>query len=86
MLQQGSIAFFGGLELLEEVGEQRHVKAIDLRHFRDLLGIIAVMREWMMRIGNTDFGVRAVAGLSSELKGDHSSDVALHGQQLQVEH
>ena len=49
-------------------------------------GIVAVVRERMVRIGHADLGVGAVAGLARELEGDDPRDVALQRQHLQVEH
>ena len=72
--------------LREELGEQRHVELIDLRHARDLVRIVAVMRQRMMRIGHADFGIGAVAGFARELERDDARDVALQRQHLQIEH
>ena len=49
-------------------------------------GIVAVMRQRVMRIGHADLGVGAVAGLARELERDDARDVALQRQHLQVEH
>ena len=62
------------------------MELIDLRHARDLVRIVAVMRERMVRIGNTDLWVGAIAGFAGELERDDPGDVTLQRQHLQVEH
>jgi len=54
------------LQFSKELGEQRHMELIDLRHARDLFPIVAVMREGMMRIGNANLGIGAIAGFACE--------------------
>ena len=44
------------------------------------------MRQGMMRIGDADLRIGAVAGLAGELEGHHAGHVRLHRQHLQVEH
>ncbi len=55
-----------GLELGEELGEQRDVEPVDLGHPRDLLRVIPVMRERVVRVGDADLGVGPAAGLAGE--------------------
>ena len=43
MVEQGAVPFRRGLQFPEELGEQRHMELIDLRHARDLFRIVAVM-------------------------------------------
>ena len=86
MVEQRAVAFRRGLQLLQEVGEQRHVERVDLGHLRDLLRIVAVVRERMVRIGHADLGIGARAGFARQLEGDDAGDVALQRQHLQVEH
>ena len=86
VIQQRAVTFRRRLQLLEVIREQRHVERVDLRHPRDLVRIVAVMRQRMMRIGHADLGVGAVARLARELERDHPRHVALQRQHLQVEH
>ena len=60
--------------------------ALILRHLRELVGIVAVVRERVVRVGDADLGIGAGAGLAGELEGDDAGDVALQRQHLQVEH
>ena len=62
------------------------VEAIDQGHLRDLRGVVAVVGERVMRVGNADLGIGAVAGFARQLEGDDAGDIALEGQHLQVEH
>jgi hypothetical protein len=86
VIQERAVAFRRRLQLLEVVGEERHVERVDLRHARDLLRIVAVVRQRVMRIGHADLGIGAVARLARELERHDARDVALHRQHLQVEH
>ena len=45
-----------------------------------------MVRERVVRVGNADLGIGAVAGLARELERDDAGDVALERQHLQVEH
>src|SRR3954463_12528377 len=40
----------------------------------------------MMWIRDADLGIRAVARLAGELERAHASDVALHGEHLEIKH
>ncbi len=86
MIEQRAVAFRRRLELGEELGEQRDVELVDLRHPGDLRRVVAVVRQRVVRVGHADLGIGAVAGLAGELEGDDAGDVALEGQHLQVEH
>src|SRR5690242_15106186 len=86
MIQQRTGAIRRRLHLSDEIGEQLHMKRIDLgnlgKHFR----ITAAVRCRVMRIRQADLGIRARAGFASELKRDNARDVALECQYLQIEH
>ena len=86
VIEQRAVAVRRGFQLCEELGEQRDVELVDLRHLGDFLRIVAVVGKRVMRIGDADFRVGAVAGFAGELEGDDAGDVALQGQHLQVEH
>ena len=62
------------------------MELIDLRHARDLFRIVAVMRERVVRIGNADLRVSAIARFARELERDDARDIALQRQHLQIEH
>ena len=55
-------------------------------HLGDLVGVVAVVRQRMVRIGHADLRIRAIARLAGELERDHPRDVALQRENLQVEH
>ena len=75
MVEQRAVAFGRGFQFLQEPGEERNVERIDLRHPLDLGRVIAVMRQRVMRIGNADLGVSAIARLARELERDRKSVV-----------
>ena len=62
------------------------MELVDLGHTSDLVGIVAVMGKRMMGIRNAYLWVGTIAGLSGQLKGDHTGDISLIGQTLKIEH
>src|SRR6185295_5934770 len=86
VVEQRAITIGSGLQFLEKLPEERHVKRIDLGNLQELLRIVAVMTDRMMRIRNADFRIRAVIELASELERHDTRDVGLKRQDLQVEH
>ena len=86
VVQQCAVAFGCLAETFEEVREQRNVEPIDLRDLGNFLRIVAVVRQRVVRLGNADFRVGTVAGFTSKLKRDDSSDITLQRENLQVEH
>src|SRR5262245_36970720 len=51
VVEQRSVAVRCGLQFLEELREEQHVKRIDLRNLRELVWTVAVMTRGMVRIG-----------------------------------
>ena len=86
MVEERTVAVLSGLELLEESCKQRHMKAIDLGNLCNLVGIVTVMGQRMVRFRHAYFWVGASTRLSRELKGDDPSDVGPQGQHLEIEH
>ena len=62
------------------------VIAVDLRHLRDQLGTIVVMRQRMVRFGHADLRIGPRALFLAEHERDDARQVGLERQQLQVEH
>ena len=75
-----------GAELGQVVGEHRRVVRVDLGHQRDLLGLVLVVRERVVRVGDADLGVGPRADLAAHHERGHAGEVDLVGQHLQVEH
>src|SRR5437667_6739461 len=50
VIEQRAVAFLGRLEFAEELREERYVELVDLRHPGDLRGVVAVVRQGMMRV------------------------------------
>src|ERR1017187_10389880 len=57
MVQERAISLGRCLQLREELGKQRHVELVDLGHPRDLLGVVPVVRERVVRVGDSDLGI-----------------------------
>ena len=62
------------------------MEGVDLRDFRNLLRIVAVVAGGVMGFRNADFGIRAIALLPRQLEGDHPGDIRLKREDLQIEH
>src|SRR5262249_34697526 len=77
VVEQRAAAVRRRLQLLEVVGGQRDVEGVDLRHPRDLLRIVAVVRQRVMRVGDANLRIGARAGFARELEGDDAGHVAL---------
>ena len=63
VVEQVAVAVLGGLQLLEELGELDDLIGADLRVLRQLLGVVAVVRDAVVRLGNADVRVAAVGRL-----------------------
>ena len=61
-------------------------KAVDLRDLLDEVGMAAMMRQRMVRIGNADFGIGAHAAFAAEHHGRDARQVGLERDRLQIEH
>ena len=87
VIEERAFAVGRGFQALQIVGEERDVEGVDLRHAGDFFRVIAVVGQRVMRIGDAGLGgVGAVAGLAGELESDDARDVALEGEDLEVEH
>ena len=86
VVQQGAVAIGRLPEPLEKIGEQRNLIRIDLRQLGQLDRVIHVMRHRMMWLGNSDLRIGPGTGLSGQLERDHSGQVSLQGEHLQIEH
>ena len=72
--------------LLEQIRELRHVVGVDLRHLRDLLRLLLVMRDRVMRVRHADLRIGHAAELAAEHERDDARQVALIREHLQVAH
>lgn len=86
VVEERAVPLGRGLQLPDELGEQRDVECVDLGHLRDLVGVVPVVGERMVRIGDADLGIGPRAGLPGELECDDPGDVPLERQDLEVEH
>ena len=86
VVEQRALAVRRGLQLPEEIGEQRHMERADLGDLLDLHRIVAVMAGRMVRLRDANLGISTVAELARKLEGADPCDIGLERQQLQVEH
>ena len=86
VIEQRAVAVGRGLQLLEVIGEQRHVIGVDLRQLLQLLRIVAVMRRRVVRLGHADLRIGARADFARHLERDDARHVGLQREHLQVEH
>ena len=86
IVEERALAFAHGLQAFEEVGELRHVEAIDLRQLRLLLRIAAVVRDVVMAIGHAGEGVAAVAAIVGHHESGDPGGVGLESEGEEVEH
>ena len=84
MIQQGAVAILGGLQLVEELGKLHDLVRGDLGVLRELPGFVAMVRDAVVRFGDADVRVAAVARLMTDHEGEHPADVALKRQVHQV--
>jgi len=85
MVEQRAIAIFGRLQLLEEFAELHDLVGADLGVLRELLGLVAVVRDAVMGLGDADVRVAAVARLVADHEREHPGHVRLIGQRDEVE-
>ena len=86
VVQQRTVAVGRRAELRQVLREELRMIAVDLRHVRDQLGHVAVMRQRMVRLGHANLRVRAGALLLADHERDDARQVGLKRQELQVEH
>ena len=86
VIEQTTVAVRNRLQLLQEVGHRLDVIRIQLRVRLHLLGIVAVVRHRVVRLGQTDLGIRAIDVFPRHHQRADASDVGLERQHLQVEH
>src|SRR5450432_3444135 len=85
VVEQRAVAFRNGLELLQEVREERDVKFVDPGYLREHFGVAVVVRERMVRFGDSYLGIGPVAGFTGQLERNHARHVALQRQGLEIE-
>ena len=86
VVHQRAIAVARGAQLVEQIREHLHVIRVDLRRFRNLLGLVLMVRDRMVRVGHADLRICHTALLMPEHERDHAGHIALISQNHQVEH
>ena len=86
MIQQRSIAVRGRPEPIQIIGKHVGLQSFDANDLRDLLRIPRVVRQRVMRIRNSDLGVRPIRFFAAHHERNHSREIGLEGEDLQIEH
>ena len=86
VVEHGAGAFAEALQFPEEGSELLEVKAVDLRDLGLLFGAAAVMREFVVALGDADPRVGAVAAVVLDHEGGDARGVGLEGEGEQVVH
>ena len=85
-VEQRAVAVGRRLQLLEQIREHRDVELIDLDQLLDTLGIILVVRNGMVPVGNPDLAIGPVAAVAAEHERSHARHVGLPRDHLHVDH
>jgi hypothetical protein len=85
-IEQRSIAFRRGPQLLDEMGELLHVVRVDLAEPVELPRIVLVMRGRMMRFRYSDFRIRTAADFTGNHEGADTRQIRLVRQRKQIHH
>ena len=86
VVQHVALALLRGRQGVQEVGEHLHLEGVELGLPRELLRVVLVVRERMVRVGHADLGVGAHAGLPHHQEREDACEVRLERQGLQVKH
>src|SRR4051812_30757956 len=86
VVEQRAVPFRRRFQFFEKVRKERDVERVDLRHPRNLFRVVAMMRERMVRIRDTDLRIGPVARFTGELERDYTRDVSLKCEDLEIEH
>ena len=86
MIQQRAVAVLGGVQLLQELGEQREVIILDLHQLLDLVRAVLVVRRGVMAVGNAHLRIGPVADLARHHEGEHAADVGLIRERQKIVH
>ena len=86
VIEQRAVAVRRRLQLLEEVGELRHVVGVQLRELIHVAAVVRVMRQVVERIADARLREDGVAELAREHQRRDARDLRLEREHLQVEH
>ena len=86
VVEQVAVAIGRVLQLVEEVGQQADVIAIELGELRDFRRGFAVVRAGMERRLDAALGPDAAAHVAAHLEGGDAGGLGHEGQGLQIEH
>src|SRR5204863_4838600 len=81
VVQQSTVTLGCRFEPLQEIRKQFRVQCVDANDLLNPFRVVAVMRQWMMRIADTNLGIDSIAALSSNHERDHASQIRLKRQE-----
>src|SRR5262245_10161558 len=85
-VEEAAVEIRGGGEALHEAREELDVEAVDLRHLLDEVGMAAVVRQRVVRVGDANLRVDANAAFAAQHHGGDAGEVGLERDGLQLEH
>ena len=86
VVEQRSVLVLRVPQLAEEVGQHRHVVAVDHLQPRHLLRVVLVVRQAVVGVGDADGAVGPVAPLAAVHQRDHARQVGLERDGDEVRH
>src|SRR6185503_8395650 len=85
LIEQRAVTVRSGAKSLDEFRKQRQMVGVDLGVRLDRLRPVTVMGDRVVRLGDTDIRIGALAQLASEHEGEHTSQVGLIRDRQQIE-
>ena len=86
LIQQRAVAVRGRRQPFQVVRQQSGLKHLYPGEFLELLGVVLMVRQRVVRVGHPELGERAVAQLLADHEGDDPRHVRFERQNLQVDH
>src|SRR5439155_6168394 len=83
-IEKRAIAVGGSLQFAYELRELSRVVGRYLGVLFDILGLVSVVRDRMMRLGNADVSIAAAASFMTDHEGEDAGNVALEGEAHEV--
>src|SRR5580698_4286449 len=86
MVQQRTVAVFGGLKLRKELRIHLHVIGVDANADRYLFGVVLVVGNAVMLLGDANLGISALTDFARHHESEYARDIRLPGGGDKIEH
>jgi len=86
MLQQAAVAIRDRVQLVEKVREESDVISLNLHQLGQLRGIVLMMRNGVVRLGDAHLRVTALAEFTGQHEGENARLIGLICQGEEIEH